>query len=262
MSTTTSTASSAPASATTSFRRSRTERLSALRASGRLRRMVRTPSASVTTSCSSSGAGSPGRRSRLDPEARVVPREDALVGHDLDRRRSAPCSTRGVASGIAERSVRYGPVLVVEQRLAPVRGAPGSSTMRACPVTWTARSSAHRSPDSTRNETRGSWRTRCIFFVCDGALDVHPLVEHDEPDRERDRASRRRRRVVRMPGVRPVELGPRLVTAQPDAPRPRAGGYRAVRRSRRASGRGRRRSGRGRRRSGRGRRSRHTPVRE
>src|SRR5581483_12282171 len=42
--------------------------------------------------------------------------------------------------------------------------------MRARPVRWTARSSAHRSPDSTRNDTRGSLRTRFSFFVCAGAL--------------------------------------------------------------------------------------------
>src|SRR4051812_9109938 len=44
-----------------------------------------------------------------------------------------------------------------------------SSTSSICPVRWTAQSSAHRSPDSTRNDARGFLRMRLTFLVRLGA---------------------------------------------------------------------------------------------
>ena len=90
----------------------------------------------------------------------VLPRQDPLVGSDLNRGHGRLVVRAGrvghldrVGCGTRRTCRRV--------RLRPARGGRGSSTIRAVPVRWTPSRSIQRSPDSTRK--LNSW----IVFGCE-----------------------------------------------------------------------------------------------
>ena len=80
------------------------------------------------------------------------------MGRDLEDR---PLDRHVLAgrAGMSRRSVRNAAYLAADTDATCAARSGSSPTTRAVPATWTATSSAHRSPCSTRKETRGSRRT-------------------------------------------------------------------------------------------------------